>query len=502
MIEALYAYLHHVARTRDHAGAVVAAAESVADTPWEVVRVAGLLARCKMVEATEDIGLTRKLKVTHPSGLNAVVSVEKGQPYPQLDHVGRRSRGAFDTPVDMARRVVATALAAVEGKVGTCLDTACGTGAFLLAAHEAGVPEIYGTDIDDTALAVAQIAVPGARLLKEDALKHGPQVDLVVGNPPFVPPERQDVELRRDLRLRFPWLKGRFDLAIPFAAAAVDRVRPGGAAGLVLPASALVQPYGAVLRRRWVERHRIVELAGPHPFPGAAVDVMLVVIGVKQERAPLPVFGITPDELLRLENVPLNPDLYPGDVDLVERIRRSSIELGELATIDTGLVAHGPEGGKDLLIHDEPGPGRVPYADAREFFAGERVWLDYEPSRMHRAKRPELFERPKIVVQRLRGKSPVRAAIDLEGIYVGHTCTVVVPETDQVPIERLLQLVRSPIVDAITRIEQGQRLDLYPADVRRFPVPRKWMEDPNLSLEDAMELSRREIERLTWFARA
>ncbi len=505
MIEALSAYLFHLDRTQDHAASVVVAAESVSDRPWEVVRVAGLLARCKPARASKHLGLTRSLKVTHPAGKRAVVSVDKGQLYPQLDHVGRRSRGAFDTPVDMARRVVLTAMTAVDGDVTTCLDTACGTGAFLLAAKEAGIPEIYGTDIDPTALAVAQIAVPEARLLLEDALKHGPEVDLVIGNPPFVPPERQDRDLRRDLRRRYPWLKGRFDLSVPFAAAAVQRVRKGGAAGLVLPAAMMVQNYGATLRRRWVERHHIAELSGPTPFPGASVDVMLVVLGVHQERGPLPVYGITPEELLRLDNVPLNPALMPGDVDLVERIRRSSVELGELATIDTGVVAHGPLGGKDRLIFDEPGTGRVPYADAREFFAGERSWLAYTPDEMHRAKSPELFEADKIVVQRIRGRGKVRAAIDRDGVYVGHTCTVVVPsatsQSGVIPLERLLHLFESPIVDAITRIENGQRLDLYPRDVRRFPVPKRWFDEPDLPLEEAFGLSRREMRRLEAVAR-
>jgi len=500
MIEAIEAYLQHMARHGDHAGGVIAAAESLADRPWEVVRVAGLLARCKPAVASKDIGLSRRLSITGPSSHAAAFKIDKGQIYPQLDHVGRRSRGAFDTPVDMARRVVSSAMAAVDGPIQTCLDTACGTGAFLLAAHEAGVPEVYGTDIDETALAVAQIAVPSARLLCEDALKYGPPVDLIIGNPPFVPPERQSAELRGELRRRYPWLRGRFDLAVPFAAAAVERVRPGGAAGLVLPHSVMVQPYGAVLRRRWLERHRIADLSGPHPFPGAAVKVMLVVLGVKQSRQPLPVYGIEPDELLRIDNAPLDPDLRPGDVMLVEKVRSASIELGDLATIDTGVVAHGPHGGKARLIHDEPGEGRVRYADARDFFEGKRSWLQYEPSEMHRPKDPDLFERPKIVIQRLRGRGPVRAQIDVEGVYVGHTCTVVVPESFDLAIVRMLDLIRSPLIDGLTRIEHGQRLDLYPRDVRRFPVPKAWLKNPKLPLEQAFGLSVAEIERLIGLA--
>src|SRR5690606_41165788 len=120
-------------------------------------------------------------------------------------------------------------------------------------------------------------------------------------------------------------------------------------------------------------------------------------------------------ELLRLDAVPLEPELRPGDVDLVEAIRARSVPLGELAHVDTGLVAHGPGGGKARLLRDGPGPGRVPYADARDFFAGRHTWLVWEPALMHRAKDPAVFEAPKLVVQRLRGRGPVRAAIDREG---------------------------------------------------------------------------------------
>jgi SAM-dependent methyltransferase len=285
---ALGAYLKRVAADEDHHAGAVAAARSVRRRPWDVVRYAGLLARCTLAVADEDFGLSATLRRVPLESRAAVARVAEGQPYPLLAHAGRRSRGAFDTPIDMARRLVKTTLRAVDGPTRTGLDLACGPGSFLLAMTEAGIPEVFGTDIDATALAVAQIACPKARLLQEDALKHGPQVDVVCGNPPYVPPERQDKALRVELRRRFPWLRGRFDLVVPFAAVAAERVRPRGAMGLVLPAAAMVQPYGAVLRRRWVERHAVEELMGPMPFPGAAVDVMLVVLRTAAGPAPLP----------------------------------------------------------------------------------------------------------------------------------------------------------------------------------------------------------------------
>ena len=496
MKAALQAYLKAVSSGMAHPAAVVTAAEAVAQQPWDVVCHAGLLARCRVAIAERDLGLSRLLRPLAAESPRSVARIHAGQPYPALDHLGRRRRGAFDTPPSMARQVVRDALDACEGAAQVGLDPACGTGTFLLAMDEAGVPEVYGTDLDETALAVAQIAVPKARVVVEDALKHGPDVDLVCGNPPFVPPERQDPGLRRSLRQRFPWLSGRFDLVIPFAAAAAERVRTGGGIGLVLPAASLVQPYGSVLRRRWVERHRVTTLSGPHPFPGAAVDVMRIAMTIGAGPDTLPDHGVDPEALLSLENVPFNPRLKPGDVGLVRAIRKESCPLGTLALVDTGLVAHGVHGSKKRLIRDQPGEGRVPYADARAFFAGERSWIQYRPDLMHRPKTRTLFEAPKIVIQRLRGRSPVRAAIDRDGIYVGHTCTVVQPTEDRVSLERLLEVITSPISDAVVRIERGDRLDLYPRDVASLPVPLAWLEGSHLPFAEALGLSPSGIERL------
>lgn len=500
MNEALDSYLRAAARGATHQRAVRAAAERLAHDPWSVVQQAGTLARATRRVAERDLGLTATLEEIGPTDRGAVVRIDAGQPYPSFDAGFRRSRGAFDTPMDYARRVVRASVKAVEGEARSGLDTACGTGAFLLAMSEAGLTEIIGTDLDEVALEVAAVAVPRAQLSVDDALRHGAQVDVTCGNPPFVPPERQDKALRSELRRRFPWLHGRFDLVIPFAATAVDRVRPGGAAGLVLPYPAFVQPYGATLRRRWLQRHRIHTLVGPLPFPGAGVDVGVIVLQAERGPAPLPT-GLTPAELLRLEAAPLDPSLAPGDVDLLEQVRSRSTSLGDLAKVDTGLVAHGPEGGKSVLIHDAPGSGRVPYADAKDFFAGRTKYLDYRPAAMHRPKSPSLFEPPKVVVQRLRGRGPVKAAVDRSGTYVGHTCTVVVPQDRRLDVDRLCELLCSPIVDGLIRIERGQRLDLYPRDVAAIPIPNAWLADPSTPLASCFGLEPDQVRRLSTLVR-
>jgi SAM-dependent methyltransferase len=491
----LRAWLDAAAQSGDELSAVRAAAESVADDPWDVVHYAGFLARCRWQRAEEDLGLTARLRTCGIDSRRAIARVSAGAPYPEFDRKGRQQRGAFDTPRALARELVKQTLTACDGVSERGLDPACGTGAFLLAMVEAGVPEVLGTELDPKAVAVARVAAPSAHIEIVDGMAPGHSVDLVVGNPPYVPPERQKTKDRAALRRRFPWLGRRFDLAVPFSAAAMERVRAKGGVGLILPSSLLVQPYGAPLRRQWLDEHRVHWLSSLQEFPEVSIQVAAVVLQIQGSPGPLP-SGIRPEEILELEQAPLSLFLQPGDPALVARIRERSVELGTLCEVDTGVVSHGPGGGKARLLSDEPGDGRLPYVDAKDLHAQRIRWLRYEPDAMHRPKRLGLFTDPKLLIQRLRGTGPIQAWLDTDGLIAGHTLTVVRPEDGDLDLYRLLDLLKSPLVDALIRIERGSRLDLYPRDVASIPVPRMWLNNSEISLAEAWALSPSEVERL------
>jgi hypothetical protein len=222
---------------------------------------------------------------------------------------------------------------------------------------------------------------------------------------------------------------------------------------------------------------------------------------IGQGPAPLPEHGLHAEALLTLGGVPLNASLRPGDPELVHRIRAQSEVLGTLCTVDTGVVSHGPHGGKKVLLHTEPTADRVPYVDAKDLKQNKTQWLDYQPSTMHRAKDPELFEGPKVLVQRLRGRGPVRAWVDRSGLYAGHTLTVVKPHPESLSPEKIHRLITDPLIDGFLRMERGTRLDLYPRDVRSIPVPRTWLAAPDTALPMAWGLTPEETERLYFFSR-
>ena len=266
---------------------------------------------------------------------------------------------------------------------------------------------------------------------------------------------------------------------------------------MILRASLLTQNYAEPLRRRWLRTHRIHWLEAPQPFPGAAVDVVVAVL--KQGGAPGTVGPRGPGsrEVLALERAPLDPCIRSEDIAIVQRIRDRSERLGLHADVDTGLVAHLPGGTREDLVFDEPGADRVPYADAREFFTGQRRWLRYEPSRMHRAKRPVLFESPKVVVQRVRGRRSVpKAAVDRSGCYLGHTCNLVVTREATPTLEQVVDLVTSRLAMAVLRVEYGRRVDIYPRDLASLPVPMPWLGGEAMPLEQAWGLTEAEVNRL------
>ncbi len=499
MHDALQAWMQEANASHDPVRAARSAAQAVSTDPWRVVQEAGALARCTMAAASSDLGLTPTLRPVPVDHKASIATVHEGSVYPAVDPSGRRTRGAFDTPVEMARATVRAALEAAERPISQAIDPACGTGAFLVALAEQIDCEITGIELDPVAAAVAAIAAPEAVIVVADGLSHPAECDLVVGNPPFVPPERQDKAMRAMLREQMPWLTGRFDLAVPFAARSVQRVRKGGGIGLVLPESFMNQPYATPLRKQWIEQHAITHLSQTAAFPGAQVGVVMVAMTATAGPAPLP-SGVSPEAITRLPAVPLHPALQPGDVRLVDRVRSRSTPLGSYATVDTGVVSHGSHGGKNSLLHDEPTPERVPYVDARDLLENRTRWLDYQPSTMHRPKEPALFEAPKVLVQRLRGRGAIRAWVDRSGLYAGHTLTVVRPDNDHLSPETIHALITDPLIDGLLRMERGSRLDLYPKDVRSIPVPDAWIASPDTPLAEALELNSAEADRLIEFS--
>ncbi|HRG98938.1 MAG TPA: class I SAM-dependent methyltransferase [Polyangiaceae bacterium] len=109
---------------------------------------------------------------------------------------GRRARGDWQTPLELARAVLALAVDGARPAPASVVEPTCGRGAFLVAARER-LPEatLVGYDLDRGHLDAARQALGGgARLRQGDfftrdwrrTLARLPEPILVTGNPPWV----------------------------------------------------------------------------------------------------------------------------------------------------------------------------------------------------------------------------------------------------------------------------------------------------------------------------
>ena len=195
--------------------------------------------------------------------------------------------GQFRTP----RHVVQFLVAAVAPEAGeTVLDPACGTGSFLIAAHEHrdGGGKYIGDESDWTMarIASANLVLHGLRratIRKRDALLDATaEADVILANPPFsgtVANGRQDT-------LGVSTTKSE----LLFLALMLRRLRPTGRAGVVVPFSVVTTKadparYPPTAVSRSTQAARSCRTASRRVSPVHRCADMLAAVGSSDERA-------------------------------------------------------------------------------------------------------------------------------------------------------------------------------------------------------------------------
>ena len=214
-----------------------------------------------------------------------------------LVHTGRLLRGQFDTPPHVADLGFAAAVRSRDDRVW---EPTCGPGSFLHAALRAGHPadRLLGTEIDAPRLEAARRTLPSVDLRLSDLFALTPQklgvFDAVVGNPPFVRPERIDRSDRRRIRAAVAASTGfeapaKADLAVLALLHCTAFLAPGGRLSFVMPNSWMDADFGAPVRRFLLRDHRLVRIVESRDdpwFPEVSLNTVVVVLERTSEREP------------------------------------------------------------------------------------------------------------------------------------------------------------------------------------------------------------------------
>lgn len=377
-----------------------------------------------------------------PTDWNALVEAP-------LTRDDRRRRGVFNTPLPVARDVVASLI----DRPGTVCDPSCGAGTFLLAAAERlvelglsraeAVARLVGIDNDEVAISVAAARLAEwsggstPRLVVGDGLAFVEPCDYVVGNPPFVD------------RLQARFLE--------------HATRIGGAVGMIVPTSLLATNDGRAAR---ASGFGVVSMTRLGPVFDAAVDTCALVL---RPGAPVP-GGSTWSSLLAVDvpAVELAGEPLGASCDVVAGFRQHYY----------GLRGHVSEGGDGLPLVTsgsiEPGAwgGRTVRFDGQRF-DDPRVSLDGVAEPVASWFRALL--RPKVVVA--TQTRVVEAAADPLGEVVPSVPVISVVPHDPARLWHVLAVLLSPPVSAwAIRSFGGAALSagavkLGCPQVREVPVP-------------------------------
>ncbi len=180
----------------------------------------------------------------------------------------RKEQGAFYTDVELASKIITFLSLPVNA---TVLDPCCGVGNFLVAAQLYGCISVYGADIDkgavkigrehtglDTVKVLDTINENGATTLRKLGLKE--KADYVIGNPPYVPIEKNVSIYTKDYVFVRNVKDSGNNLFVAALLRAFELCKENGIISYIIPKNFLHVSTYSLLRKRILNEKAIISI--------------------------------------------------------------------------------------------------------------------------------------------------------------------------------------------------------------------------------------------------
>ncbi|MFW9889294.1 MAG: class I SAM-dependent DNA methyltransferase, partial [Candidatus Thorarchaeota archaeon] len=262
---------------------------------------------------------------------------------------GRKSRGVYYTPYNIARTISRLALDAFETKESISnvsglaslriLDNSCGSGTFLFAMLEEILSRIsaraekivlegievettkldsiasyllrnslFGHDVDEDAIMIAEAQlwlaqyalkgaipslVPRLNLRVTDTLASDvvdKKYDVVIGNPPYMRLESGETEFKQAVKARYD-ITREYNTHALFVQASLFQLKQNGILGYLIHKNLLTLDTFRRLRKSIAESHSLIHLSdcGPGVFRGVTAETAVIILQKGFRAVPLTV---------------------------------------------------------------------------------------------------------------------------------------------------------------------------------------------------------------------
>ena len=349
-------------------------------------------------------------------------------------------------------------------------------------------------------------------------LKEGYGFDIVIGNPPYIRPEKVPKN-EREYYLnskKYDKLFGRFDLYTVFIERALKINKDEGLFSFIIPSSFLNQNYSKVLRE-WILKEFIlrslVDLSNVKVFDSAEVQTCIPFIKKTRPATNSSIQISKPDKIESMDNlsftaVPQKNFLAtPQCMIRTDLNDKKSMIINKLSKLDThfkdifytviGAVPHDSKTGasKDRLIHDKKLNSEYkPYLEGKDvsryIIKPRGIYLNYQPKMMHRPKFPELFENEKLIIRNISTKEGLLATYDKNNFYTNDTVSLavswasleklnikgeaitkkMVQDSKDYKMLYCLALVNSKLINFYFKNVLSSNLHVYPEAIRNLPI--------------------------------
>jgi adenine-specific DNA-methyltransferase len=257
--------------------------------------------------------------------------------------------------------------------------------------------------------------------------------DVIIGNPPFIfgGNEGISVQDKNYFASTYESGKGKINLFTLFIERAFELLRNNGDFAFIIPNTFLRVTSYQTSRQLLLERQsiRIIKDVGDSVFEDAITTAVIIIAEKKPVSSKHSISVFTENGQNNfLSQVELKKTNYVIAINIDEDVKRVLDRLVE-NTIPLGTICEEMIFGVVITKNKSEIVSKTKHKNWKPFIEGKDIgpyfikpihsYLNYDPSLLHRARTPKIFEVPeKIVIQRITGGNmPLKAAYDNHQLY-------------------------------------------------------------------------------------